>query len=200
MPDKESYRARYRAEHRAELNAKQAQYAAEHKEEIVAYRARHYLEHREEIRASQAEYYKENKDKAKEYRAKNRDKIKAQWAQYYINHKGEILARMSVYRKTDAGRAANSAGHNNRRTATGSEWVGAKTIVSVKGEYGGLCPYCNQIIVKGHVDHIVPVSKGGTNRRSNLVFSCASCNRQKKNKSLLEFMIYKRSIILGVWI
>lgn len=29
------------------------------------------------------------------------------------------------------------------------------------------------------IDHVVPVSKGGTNRLANLRFRCASCNARK---------------------
>lgn len=46
---------------------------------------------------------------------------------------------------------------------------------------GFTCMYCGnkppQIVLE--VDHIVPVSKGGTNSIENLVCSCFSCNRGK---------------------
>lgn len=50
------------------------------------------------------------------------------------------------------------------------------------------CRYCGfQGHEDGHnltVDHIVPVSKGGTNAESNLNTCCFSCNSSKKNKDL----------------
>jgi hypothetical protein len=59
-------------------------------------------------------------------------------------------------------------------------------------EYSGICPYCNRKIEVGHVDHIVPVVKGGRNNRSNLVWVCAECNLRKNDHSLLWFILYVR--------
>ena len=48
------------------------------------------------------------------------------------------------------------------------------------------CQYCGvnkeEDGVKLEVDHIVPVSKGGTNNKSNLTTACFKCNRGKSNK------------------
>ena len=37
-------------------------------------------------------------------------------------------------------------------------------------------------------DHVVPKSRGGSNRISNLVLACVKCNQAKSNKSLDEFV------------
>lgn len=50
------------------------------------------------------------------------------------------------------------------------------------------CQYCGQSApnVVLEIDHIKPVSKGGTNDIMNLVTSCKDCNRGKTNKSLKD--------------
>ena len=50
------------------------------------------------------------------------------------------------------------------------------------------CPYCNQIIIDGHWDHIYPISKGGGSTSKNLVFVCSSCNLKKSNLTLSGFI------------
>lgn len=48
------------------------------------------------------------------------------------------------------------------------------------------CQYCGATppAVILHVDHIVPVSKGGSNTKTNLATSCQRCNLGKSNISL----------------
>ena len=51
----------------------------------------------------------------------------------------------------------------------------------------GKCAYCNgQMLYSDnwHIDHIQPVSKGGTNEETNLVLSCSRCNLEKSNKEV----------------
>lgn len=41
------------------------------------------------------------------------------------------------------------------------------------------------------IEHLTPVSKGGDNQIYNLVYSCKSCNSQKRQNTLEEFAIKK---------
>jgi len=43
----------------------------------------------------------------------------------------------------------------------------------------GKCAYCRHKLLKYEVDHIVAVSKGGTNDRKNIQLTCSPCNRAK---------------------
>lgn len=40
------------------------------------------------------------------------------------------------------------------------------------------------------VDHIRPLSRGGSNWPDNLACACASCNRSKNDKTLDEWLIH----------
>lgn len=55
------------------------------------------------------------------------------------------------------------------------------------------CQYCGKVGGKLEVDHIIPFSKGGSDDLDNLTTSCLRCNRQKKNKSVTEFSIWKKT-------
>lgn len=51
------------------------------------------------------------------------------------------------------------------------------------------CQYCGQRCpnVVLHVDHIIPVSKGGTNDDENLITACSACNFGKETKIVPNF-------------
>ena len=54
---------------------------------------------------------------------------------------------------------------------------------------GRKCAYCgNAKAERYELDHIVPRSRGGANRVSNLVVSCHECNAEKGNSSVEEFL------------
>ena len=42
------------------------------------------------------------------------------------------------------------------------------------------CAYCGKRGGILEIDHILPISRGGSDNKSNLVTSCRHCNRQKK--------------------
>lgn len=54
------------------------------------------------------------------------------------------------------------------------------------------CKYCGKRGGKLEVDHVIPFSKGGSDDLSNLVTSCRHCNAQKHDKTLEEFMKWKK--------
>lgn len=46
----------------------------------------------------------------------------------------------------------------------------------------GHCYYCGVKLDKYHVDHVIPLSRGGSNSPDNLVIACPSCNLSKSDK------------------
>ncbi|MGG3707357.1 HNH endonuclease [Heyndrickxia coagulans] len=59
--------------------------------------------------------------------------------------------------------------------------------------HDGKCIYCgiteDEAGCRHHIDHVTPLSRGGTNHISNLVLACASCNAAKKDKPLVSFYL-----------
>ena len=54
-------------------------------------------------------------------------------------------------------------------------------------KWGRKCAYCGKTEVPLEVEHIVPKSRGGSNRVSNLTLSCHKCNQEKGSRTAAEF-------------
>ncbi|MHA2271857.1 MAG: RNA-guided endonuclease IscB [Candidatus Hodarchaeales archaeon] len=54
-------------------------------------------------------------------------------------------------------------------------------------KWGRQCAYCGQTTIPLEVEHIIPKSRGGTDRLANLTLSCHDCNQQKGNQTAKEF-------------
>jgi hypothetical protein len=50
------------------------------------------------------------------------------------------------------------------------------------------CAYCDAKDIPLQIEHIVPRSKGGSSRVSNLTLACVSCNQKKGSKSIHDFV------------
>ena len=54
-------------------------------------------------------------------------------------------------------------------------------------KWGRKCAYCGKSNVPLEIEHIVPKSRGGSNRVSNLTIACHECNQSKGNQTAKEF-------------
>lgn len=126
----------------------------------VAYRKKYYQEHKEHKRLVALEWGRKNKEKRKI--------IKDRW-RAKNRERTNFLTRRYIYRKKNA--------------------AGSHTLEQIQKLYSQakLCIYCN-INKPDTIDHLVPLSRGGSNDVSNLVAVCRSCNSKKGNKMLYEFM------------
>ncbi len=54
-------------------------------------------------------------------------------------------------------------------------------------KWGYRCAYCGKEANRWEVDHIIPRSRGGSNRLKNLAFSCHDCNQDKGDRTAAEY-------------
>lgn len=64
-------------------------------------------------------------------------------------------------------------------------------------KWGRKCIYCGRENIPLQVEHIVPKSRGGTDRVSNLTLSCVECNQKKGPKTAEEFGFFEVQVEAG---
>jgi 5-methylcytosine-specific restriction endonuclease McrA len=60
------------------------------------------------------------------------------------------------------------------------------------------CAYCGATNVPLQVEHLLPTSRGGTDRVSNLTLSCKKCNQAKGNRPIEEFLLGRPELLAKV--
>lgn len=147
-------------------------------------------------KARSAKYYAENKErlaeKSRAYRLANKERLAVKSAAYRAANKERIAQQNAKYRAANPGRdaawrAANPEKRAAIRARRRARLLGAEGSHTAQewrdkcAEYGGLCAYCGEP-KKLTRDHVVPISKGGTDHIANIVPACASCNSKKRTK------------------
>lgn len=167
------YKARYYERNKSKCNAKSKRWWDENKER-----------HREAMRR----WYRQNSAARKAasldwYRA-NRERHLANAKSWRKNHP----ERMREYRRKWA--AANPDAHKlrvvrRRIRVRESGRLSTKDVLARIEFFGGRCAYCGGPYE--HLDHVVPLSRGGRNVPSNIRPACAKCNLSKGSKTLREW-------------
>lgn len=153
-----------------------------------------------EKRRASADY---NNAYASEWRARNRDKVAAALSKYRQTHREDrnAAARLAYHVDPDKGRARTKAWR-----ALNPEGVRAHAMTrlvrkrNIGGRYTaddvrslmmlqkGRCVNCKcDIRKKYHVDHVVPLSKGGENTARNLQLLCVKCNLSKHAQDPIDW-------------
>ena len=72
------------------------------------------------------------------------------------------------------------------------------TLVPLGKKWEHRCAYCGAENVPMEVEHIVPRSRGGSDRVSNLALACRNCNQRKGNQPVEEFLSKKPEVLKKV--
>lgn len=133
-------------------------------------------------RARYLKYQERNLAHAVAYKAANKEKVKAAQAATYQKHREKRYAYARRYKDLypEKIRRWVKAGDHRRRVLkknavgefSNSEWL------ELCQKYDNRCLRCGEQSVLT-VDHVVPLSKGGTNYIDNIQPLCLSCNSSK---------------------
>jgi hypothetical protein len=83
--------------------------------------------------------------------------------------------------------SVHSTNRRARKRSAGGNFT-PKDIQKLYAAQKGLCWWCScKLSKKYHIDHRIPISRGGTNQLDNICLSCPRCNLTKYNKMPWEF-------------
>ena len=150
-----------------------ARYYREHQEETIA-RVRAYAqENRDKVLEKSRKYWHTRVDKEAYNEARQARRVERYWSDLEFREKRLRESRHST--KTRKARLRGAEGSYSLR-----EWE------ELCEKYNYTCLRCglSGSDVYLTVDHVIPVSKGGTNTIENIQPLCGSCNSKKNNKHI----------------
>lgn len=132
------------------------------------------------------------------YKEANKERLREQKRQYHADNRSRHLTEFAEYARCNCERlrtqrrkryvenAPRIKVANHQRRAQRKQAPGRYTIQDVRLlllSQKGLCWWCGVPVGDTyHVDHRIPLSRGGSNYPENLCISCPNCNLSKHNK------------------
>ena len=151
-------------------------------------------ENKEKIIEFRKEYEKRSEVKERKRERRSTPESVASRAKRFREYmaRPEARARRAAYLRSEAGRAAISRSwHKRRALKMGCESnVTTAEIAEMKRDALECC-YCGALFsetLKKTIDHVIPLSKGGSNNKENLIICCGDCNSQKHAKPVDEWL------------
>jgi 5-methylcytosine-specific restriction endonuclease McrA len=182
-------------------NAYNREYKLRNLEKLTTQRKKWQENNSEYLKVKNAEYYQQNKDiiakRVREYQVANPEK-RAIWSKTYaVSHPEEHRARVIAWKKanTDKVRESKRRSQHKRNALKLGNGHETYTEEQLLETYGVDCHICESPVnleaprksgLAGwelglHVDHLIPLSKGGPNTLENVRPAHGLCNVKKHN-------------------
>jgi hypothetical protein len=167
----------YQAKNREKLSVYLKNYRAQNLERIKELDKQWRLRNSEYKKIKDAEWAKNNLDKVREasrrYRQNNPEKAKESSRKY--QKRNPEIARAIAHR---------------RRARIAELQVYKLPPKSIRRLMNRDCAYCGK--KSKHLDHVIPISRGGYTGLGNLIQSCASCNLSKNSLLVVEWKLRRK--------
>lgn len=154
-------------------------YRDKNSDKLKEYLKKYNIDNKERIAEVKKKYYHNNIENITEYNA-----------DYYQKNKKTIIKKVLMYSRTEKGKLVKKNTSSKRRLKFQQGNIDTDTLLEMKSRNKN-CYWCNSKIIDSnyHIDHYVPLSKGGSHTIDNIVISCPACNIKKSNKDPYEFAL-----------
>ena len=175
----------YREQNKEKLKEYSKEYREQNKDKIGEYRE----QNKEKLKEYSKEYHEKNKERNNNRRKQYRDNIKNKYGVCETtlkrrkdeNYRLQCNLRISNYRNLKRALEYYNSGKSDKLPAKSP----SKMLLRLYEIQNHNCPYCsNNMKDDIHIDHIIPLSKSGSNEVHNLILCCSSCNLRKNAKEL----------------
>jgi len=197
--ENKDYSRQYYVENKEKIDTYRLQWQCANKEKVSSYRRKCYEKNKQYFANCSREYYIKNKEKITEskrkYYRKHSVKILLQQKEWHRRNPEYSASRASYseqYRKENKDKIyiGNSNYRAQKRRSSGTHTKDQTLSQWIIQE--GICFWCDYPLLnpftkdgfgrKPHLDHVVPLKRGGSNSIENLVWSCCDCNLSKGSK------------------
>lgn len=169
--DNPEYMRQYYVKNREKIKRLNMQWHADNPD----YQRQYYIDHHEEAKAYAREY-------SRQYRIDHPEKVKKCNQEYYVNHCEEVAENVRRYRADYPERMVVYTQRRRAREAGATGDFTAEQFTELCEKYDNRCLCCGET-KKLTADHIIPLSKGGSNDIDNIQPLCQSCNSKKHTQT-----------------
>jgi 5-methylcytosine-specific restriction endonuclease McrA len=188
--------AAWRAANQEKVKAIARTFRELHSNKVKSEKAKYYADNKEKIKLSQLNWRVKNKDELKisqaAYRSLNAEKINNRQANYYAKNKEMCDATISAWRKRNPFLVRIYWQNRESRKRENGGALSIGIIEKLFHLQKGKCACCRAKLGDDfHLDHMIPLSKGGKNSDENMQLLTATCNMKKGSKDPIKFMQQK---------
>lgn len=172
------YQRLYRRENTEILKQYHKKHRQENIDSINQKKKRYYQENRESILKRNKRYRQENAESIKRYKKQHDEEYKEYRRQYIQTDRGREASYRSNLKRKSYKHKVEFTPHQRKLILDRDNWACQSCGIEVHDRRNGDWNTPD----KAHIDHILPISRGGNSIPSNLQVLCRTCNLSKRDK------------------
>lgn len=161
------------------------------KERQDEYNRRYYIANRDKIK-EQVKVYKKKTGYRYVLSTEQKRQSNMRAKLWYELNKQLMIDRATAWKKANTEKVRANTRDYASRKARAKGGYSTKDYIKLLKRNLNKCYYCNKNYANS-IDHVLPLSRGGTNYIGNIVPACGSCNYSKGPRTIVEWK-YSKSI------